>query len=160
MNDKIMVHDAKSVVPTERFTALIARLEAAETGSRELHAAFARVIAGSPTDHWYALFGEWVTDDTVPAYTSSLDAALALAERVCPAMMWSAHPACPGVTMGYHVPRSFGNGEQWATAPTPALALCIAILKAKREADSLSASSVGTEPSGGVNQTNPATEEG
>lgn len=109
--------------------SLIERLEAAEVGSRELDAAI-----------WYALIetcgGKPDRDmiDRWPAYTTSLDAALALAERVLPG-------CCPGVSQNVHsgvwfswlgysdegVPRLYAD----AFGKTAAVSVCIAILKAK-----------------------------
>ena len=121
---------------------LIARLEAAEAGSRELDAA---VWAAS---NGYELFEHdgagWryrmKPDDImrhertgyISSYTTSLDAALALAERVVGDREWMVevkdrplgrvHRACLGIV-----------GPVYAS--TPALALCIAILKAKAQGE-------------------------
>lgn len=111
--------------------SLIERLEAAEVGSRELDAAI-----------WYALIetcggkpdkdmiGRW------PDYTTSLDAALALAERVLPGWHWEldnvgGSPYAANLTNPVGRFLICGDTEVYSTAPTPALALCIAILKAK-----------------------------
>lgn len=63
--------------------------------------------------------------DKVPAYTSSVDAAVALAEKVLPGWKWYAgnwnvHAA---------VLSPDRNNDQRAVAATPAIALCIAVLK-------------------------------
>lgn len=60
-----------------------------------------------------------------PAYTASVDAAIALAERVLPewrwyAGNWNVHAA---------VLSPDRNSDQRAVAATPAIALCIAVLK-------------------------------
>ena len=66
------------------LTALIERLEKADGPSRELDAAVCRYLVGSPADHWYGLHGDFITDGLAPAITASIDAAVALAERVLP----------------------------------------------------------------------------
>jgi len=63
--------------------------------------------------------------DKVPSYTASVDAAIALAERVLPGWKWYAgnwnvHAA---------VLSPDRNNDQRAVAATPAIALCIAVLK-------------------------------
>jgi len=137
--------------------SLIARLEAAEVGSRELDALITAHFVGAelrpyppatdfgPSAKWQF----WSADGKhflgneskfpVPPVTTSLDAALALAERVLPGWYvgvqanryelliapedWSAYLSAP---KGHQF-----TDEVEASAPTPALALCIAILKAK-----------------------------
>lgn len=66
-----------------------------------------------------------------PFYTSSIDASVALVGRVLPGWKWGLHP-CGGLTRAY-------VGEISPLRPTPifavhalpAIALCIAILRAK-----------------------------
>lgn len=114
---------------TADLSALIARLEAAEVGSRELDKAVCDAL------NWRRTDGVW----TFPAPVSqSLDAALALAERVLPG--WRVFGISDErdfqVSRGWGagVGEKTGPGIQHAKAPTPALALVIAILKAsKRE---------------------------
>lgn len=72
---------------------------------------------------------------TTPSYTASLDAALALVERVLPgwrrcleevepgARWWAGVKPPDDTTSGY-------RGDRFAYAPTPALALCAALLRA------------------------------
>ncbi|WP_435658129.1 hypothetical protein [Brucella pituitosa] len=71
----------------------------------------------------------WFTDGPdmplPPAYTSSVDAAIALSERMLPGWKWYAgnwnvHAA---------VLSTDRNSDQRAVAATPAIALCIAVLK-------------------------------
>lgn len=102
--------------------SLIERLEAAEAGSREFDC-----------EVW-CIFDGWAGVDKPPCVTTSIDAALALAERVLP-------DCCPGISKNVHQknwyawigdkheegPLDLGNGRSLS----PALALCIAILKAK-----------------------------
>lgn len=129
------------------------RLEAAEAGSRELdasiwgalihpevkviscHAAYAergtQVMFTLPPKR-----KEMATQGRGPyqhadAYTTSLDAALALAERVLPGRLtWRIESEGVSFTAAFWDDPEYdpvGVGR----APTPALALCIAILKAK-----------------------------
>lgn len=108
---------------TADLSTLIARLEAAEVGSRELDwAVGAALFTG-------------VRGCAAPNATTSLDAALALAERVLPG--WRVF----GISderdfqvnrgWGAGVGEKTGPGIQHAKAPTPALALVIAVLRAK-----------------------------
>lgn len=145
---------------TSDLSALIARLEAAEAGSRELDAAIwsallpvkAKVVSFWPL---YSDERKTCVEFTLPPkrtatvtknsgpylhanpVTTSLDAALALAERVLPG-------CCPGVARNVHHKDWYswvgskdeegcgdlGNGR----GPSPALALCIAVLKAVQHA--------------------------
>lgn len=118
---------------------LIEKLEAADGPSRELdaeihdalhssHMAFNsgnqgwKVLAGdprSPTREYFEL----------PAYTSSLDAAVALVERVLPEVEFDIN----GYRKFYSAVVYTGGGPQnevGAQGKHPALALCIALLKA------------------------------
>jgi hypothetical protein len=126
--------------------ALIERLEKAEAGSQEIDAEICVALQygglNSEGGQNIRTDADWEGDliyeigaeeccCPIPAVTTSLDAALALAERVCPDMRWSAVPnGYGGCTFGFHVPRGWGNNEQWGSGRTPALAACIAILKA------------------------------
>jgi hypothetical protein len=133
--------------------SLIARLEAAEVGSRELDAEIAVLT------RWPALgnIPHWVHDEemevrsrgnigfknlpgnpaewTSPLVTTSLDAALALAERVLPGWVTTLDGPDKGrwyasVSIPTRTSRTVG-GHFYARAPRPALALCAAILKAR-----------------------------
>ena len=132
---------------TADLSALIARLEAAEVGCRGLDAAvydqlFPRltrdgeVVPGFP--------GRWpfhpgsAHDAEVRTVTTSLDAALALADRVLPEeTFWEmSHNAVISGQRMYHAdvfpPEQSGEAAFWGYASTPVLALCIAILRAKQ----------------------------
>lgn len=105
--------------------SLIERLEAAEGGSRELDWSISDA------------FGERHGGNVCPIYTTSLDAALALAERALPGYFWEIQ-ICPYTTTVQGALESWNEGLAapdvggvYADARTPALALCIAILKAK-----------------------------
>lgn len=108
---------------------LIERLEKADGPDRELDAKLARHLAGDPVDHWFRLFGDWFTDRTIPSYTSSIDAAVALVERVLPGAEWEVTNTGrrPGATVISYERRV----REGAYASTPAIAICIALLRAK-----------------------------
>lgn len=97
---------------------LIARLEAASEGSRELDKSIAITVGTYQAPDRGDPYGSWLR------YTSSLDAALTLVPEFC-----FVKTSPRGATAGC-------NGHicatTAATAPTPALALCIAALKARR----------------------------
>lgn len=103
---------------------LVVRVEGAEVGSRELDRAI-----------WNALeFNHSGEPSHAPTYTTSLDAALALAERVLPGVRVVIDSACKetgkpaaGFVFGQDGERINGVMNDGATLP---LALCAAILKA------------------------------
>lgn len=142
-----LVHsDAKGVViPTE----LIERLEAASVGSRELDREIMVLIGGAQQVSEAIFYGPGETvwycgdyedsavDVPLPYVTTSLDAALALAERVLPGWTWDiAGPREPitGTDDGRPSAALRLDADRPSlrigTATTPALALCIAILRA------------------------------
>ena len=122
---------------TADLSALIARLEAAEEVTRDLAVEFAAFMYADPEAFKGAVNYDpelWVERNQSPL--CSLDAALALAERVLPVFGWEIHydevsggifawvgefMAIYGLERGH---RGYAN--------TPALALCIAILRAKQ----------------------------
>lgn len=71
------------------------------------------------------------TEDA-PAYTSSIDAAVALAERVLAGCHWSVTNAAvrPRANVWAPQPTRPIMGP-YSSAPTPALALCLAVVRAK-----------------------------
>lgn len=113
-----------SQAPTPRdptYERLLALLELASEGSRDLDVAITRTIHGYTEDVWYA-----------DNYTTSLDAALTLV----PEDAWySIHrislrhrPDDPPV----HASVTTDRAHIWARAKTVPLALCIAALRARR----------------------------
>lgn len=134
---------------------LIERLEAAEVGSRELDGLIHRLIfpdemlmtdpgsAGpvkraavyQPVGSLPDIHGQVVAEclPGVARYTTSLDAALALAERVLPgSLTWRTESGGTSFTAAFWDDPEYepvGAGR----APTPALALCIAILRARAD---------------------------
>lgn len=133
---------------TADLSALIARLEAAEVGSRELDdSVVISAFDGEMMDWWdeatqqhQIKAGDGSRVNVTPI-TTSLDAALALAERVLPgwAMNVCLDKDRDGTLLGWssQVARHglegpVGRDRWFGVAPTPALALCIAILRAKQ----------------------------
>lgn len=134
---------------TQDITSLIEKLEGAEVGSRELNREIHSALFGTVWLPWRESARKcWgfsdenrtkvlIYEDYPPDFTTSLDAALALAERVLPEN-W------PGFQKNRAVPESerwdcwiaFGGDPESVemTAATPALALCAAILRAQSEA--------------------------
>jgi hypothetical protein len=130
---------------------LSTRIASAEVGSRELDAEIA-VLDGwclHPNKTYEAVQGDsgftcedcransWGNrsnnvhrqrlHDPVPTYTTSLDAALALAERVLPGWWFTVGK----LGQGFAVLTNIETAETYkGTAATPVLALCAAILKA------------------------------
>lgn len=106
---------------------LIARLEAAKEGSRELDVAIIRAGYGIPIvqDSWSDQ--DLLAGDIVPMYTRSLDAALTLVPDGWQCDVRICDGACRATVGGT---KKFGE----ARAPTAALALCIAALKAREAA--------------------------
>lgn len=145
-----MVHSAEDgSIPVADMSALIARLEAVETGSAELD-----YLIDEALSEWRNIGGGFAVhkvtgerrrnsfDYSAPV-TASLDAALALAERVLPGWVYQidvqsdlswvlAAPDwwAPALAQGPEA-----RGGQSSVAKTPALALCIAILKAKAQGE-------------------------
>ncbi len=116
--------------------ALAARVEDGEKPDRELDAAIQRTLAGSPTDHWYSFGGSHYTDYTVPALTSSLDAAVTVMESLLPGrrkvLMEFRDAGSAKVELGWH-PEGQGD-PRWvwteSAATTSARALLAATLRA------------------------------
>ena len=117
---------------------LIERLEKAGEGSREMDE-----LVALATTHTYGVYEvDW---DGFPAYTTSVDCALALAEKVLPPDH-DFSPQTPSVGWKINLYRGmiptdqrggwFANVRRHATdgfegaSESPALALCIAILRA------------------------------
>ena len=113
---------------------LIARLESAGEGSRSLDADVALCVGWTvhPGDNWIGPFAEIA----VPDYTTSLDAALALAERLCPrftvtVVKYRTNDGEFKPSAEASLINPYGEiTEHRGKAATPALALSAAILKA------------------------------
>lgn len=133
---------------TADLSALIARLEAAEVGSRELDAAVCMAlgyvcpaskapsqITIDPMDPHWAIYEDGGAEctDMFSSVTTSLDAALALAERVLEERGPININVClAGSAQAQIYPVDPCGPHEQAVASTPALALCIAILRAKQ----------------------------
>lgn len=78
----------------------------------------------------HEMFGDGATVAAVSRYTSSLDAAIALVERVLPD--W--HASIQGVNLAWSArlnPTAYGKvGDSFANHSSPALALCLALVRA------------------------------
>lgn len=125
---------------------VIERLEAASEGSRELDCQIAVAVDGyfeMPSRYgWEAPDYGYVDDEgarvepghggdqLVPRYTTSLDASLALAERTIAERGPIDLSICGSAQVVIHNNDPCGNPLATAFGNTPALALCIAILKA------------------------------
>lgn len=145
---------------------LIAKVEAAEGGSRELDRLIAMTLAGATADYTpagefrgYYRGGFWVSIGPIEPVTVFVDAALALVERKLPGLQKSVvdlRPVRPCEANIWH----YGHFDDvHAKAATPALALCLALLRALSTAPGDGAVSVhaGSEPgaSTGTNQSQP-----
>ncbi|AUX76423.1 hypothetical protein [Sinorhizobium fredii] len=85
---------------------------------------------GEPTKRVFWIVPSSDDPGTVPFFTSSLDAAVDLMKAIAPADVW-------GVSMADGTGTAIIGSGPYCHAPTPAMALCIAALKAKlmREGD-------------------------
>jgi len=127
-------------------TDLIERLEGASVGSRELDFAVAKASGSEVREGWAEFYADGDFGGSVKSYTTSLDAALALAERVLPdhamnvckdqgppegpQFLWSS------VVARHSLEGPVGRPGWWfGVSDTPAIALCIAILKALRASE-------------------------
>jgi hypothetical protein len=141
---------------TADLSALIARLEAAEAGSRELDDAVWLAATGEKASYPFddetdphIRYGTlaWVR---LPRSTTSLDAALALAERLFPAHAKTMTGNAASGFVAFLIPRGGQPIGAKKTFSDAALALCIATLRAKLD---------GYEAEGEVNK-NPKAQEG
>jgi len=112
---------------------LIERLEAAESGSRELDAEIAKEVGYTFMETWTLSEEYWIgpapaPDKPVvlPRFTTSLDAALTLVPEGFWTRLIIATPPVAEVN-----PNNIESVDGKVIATTPALALCIAALKAR-----------------------------
>ena len=122
------------------MTDLIARLEAAEAGSRELDSRIVYALDLAPHGFWRipgVEHGTWAaagnTTWVAPHYSTSLDAAMALAERVLPGWEGEIDFGRRGFACLHPEQPYPAHLEYNAEASTPALALCAAILRASEQ---------------------------
>ena len=78
---------------------------------------------------WWPKDGPYVSAVTVPAYTASVDAVIALAERVLPKYGRFVRSDMHGHHAGVFTPYTMSVTE--GSGATPAITLCIALLRAK-----------------------------
>ena len=137
-----MVHSAEDgSIPVLDMSALIALLDASETGSYVLdeiiisalcRSKFRTCIAGLPDEKgglWMYEFDGHAPSSALRV-TQSLDAALALAERVLPGWRKFVEVVGDGRGSACVFLAHEAIDRPWFHAPTPALALCISILRA------------------------------
>lgn len=136
------VHSPSGLIPTE----LVERLSAATAGSRELDRAIYELLRPTAeADEHRRLFADdyegfwfWMSETN---YTASVTEAIRLAERVLPgwciAQMGQGDDRAWFVELREGYRTSFNRVAMSPTrgVPTPALALCIAILKARTAAE-------------------------
>lgn len=136
----------------QTITSLIEKLEGAEVGSRELDGAVWYAVHEPDVEHGFLHVEQTEQGpmevltcelgskfaDCVGSYTTSLDAALALAERVLTMGTWDVgytyNSDRPHYARLVIVRDDEGQPEIYGRAATPALALCAAILRAQSEA--------------------------
>lgn len=109
------------------------RLEEATGPDRDLDGALASIIAphqveSDDGDWWWGPYNEQPV--RVPEFTSSIDAAVALAERVLPWWCWSVSLNDEGQYLCEIAPKGCPGGGPDCEKQSPALALCLAIVRA------------------------------
>jgi hypothetical protein len=125
------------------MTDLLTALQSAERGSRELDALLWDLIDdrprhdldGSGAAIWKRDPDDEVAFDGPPPFSTSLDAALALVERVLPGWWPSVAQVGPGKWSADIYDPSDKRSLSPAHAPTPPLALVIALVRAKEARD-------------------------
>lgn len=116
---------------------LIERLENAKGPDRDLDAFIAREVGAYPSD-WqttlpgYSLEYFLAWSSCAPAYTSSIDAALTLVPEGHGYIINAEHGEKPQASIPYDAGSGYMHAL-WYFAATPALALCIASLKARKQ---------------------------
>ena len=117
--------------------ALEARLAETKRSDREIDCKIEQEIVGNkvrrvergrklPSYNWRTKGGEFL-----PSYTSSLDAAVALVERICPLPKYQWAVKQSPHRKGYFVDLSDDKGRAYlADAPTAPLALLLALVRA------------------------------
>lgn len=108
----------------EALTEALSKIEGLSGPDRELDAAIIRSLAGGSRDHWFDAWGEWTSDDKAPPLTASLDASLALVERLLPGWSWRI-----GNRPGGGAWVKLGTSHQEYLGATPALAILAALFK-------------------------------
>lgn len=103
------------------ISSLIKRLEEATGPDRELDADLAIACDLISEREWWST--DYLKFGLVPCYTASVDAAIALAERVLGPVGWNVQ----GNTNIFY---SSVAGHTSRSKATPAIALCIAVLRA------------------------------
>ena len=111
---------------------LVERLESAAVGSRDLDLELWPLLTGDEVGRFGQYGPYYVSPDNayiyLPAVTTSIDAALLLAERALAGCEWEMIKLDSGCTVHLGDPNMCWDGE----AATPALALCAAVLRARQ----------------------------
>lgn len=119
---------------------LIKRLERAGAPCRILDAAIMRAVSGVEPerprgkggDHWYRAFdGRLITDGLAPKLTESIDVALTLVPEDATGVLMGTNKILGFPKAEVDVMRGRGQIVGNATAPTLALAICLAALRAR-----------------------------
>jgi hypothetical protein len=117
------------------MTDLLTALQSAERGSRELDALVEKTLGlAITTDRTGLAMAGDGTRYRVPHYTTSIDAALALVERELPGARVMVE-RCHDGTGWAMIQVSAGSPRIMEEAPTPPLALVIALVRAKEASD-------------------------
>ncbi|RVG06986.1 hypothetical protein CN230_24315 [Sinorhizobium meliloti] len=116
---------------------LITKLESADTGDRILDGAIGSLLGwrqkveyvktdpnGEPSKKVFWVVPSGNNPGVVPLFTSSIDAAIELLENIAPSARW-------GVSFAGGIGTAVVGDGPYCHAPTTAIALCIAALKAK-----------------------------
>lgn len=123
----------------ETVDDLIRRVEAATGPDRELDARIKYAVHAGLRS--FGSLDAWLSTDTsrkrscVPEYTASIDAALALVERVLPGCQWIIGRQTAGASDAKIGSQSGWSKQPWTHAATPPLAILAALLRATRSTD-------------------------
>lgn len=116
------------------LTDLLSRVEEATGADRKLDWRLADFAGHEAFDRDSALWPPFgvgsKVERAIPTYTASLDAALALCERVLPGWWWAVGRYGPDGLVSANVSRDGKKHGADVMAPTPALALISATLRA------------------------------
>lgn len=78
---------------------------------------------------------DWRDDDRLPAYTTSIDAALSLANELLPEWNWKVKQDSGTSIAAVFKPLRHRETVQYGAHKSPAIALCLALLKAREGSD-------------------------
>jgi hypothetical protein len=115
----------------DKYAGILERLEAAQEGSREMDLAIWRAVGEGAPDRVQWDIENYYLRGIAPHYTTSLDAALQLVPEEVYRRLFieTSHPAKAGFIETHDEIK--GPSGLYFEAATPALAVCVAALKAK-----------------------------